>query len=96
MDDTPASDVSWQPTVRPAQPTKKLPFSQQTNAQALPKSLSSMVPPYAFATSSTVAIPPISTGSDQLMSTDPDSLSAIGSLKVTALRSWRTFKQAFR
>ena len=91
-----APSLSWQPTVRLAQPAKELPVSQQPDAQALPKSLSSMVPAYAFASSTTVAAPPTSVASDQIMSPNPASLSAVSSLKMTAQRSWNTFKLAFR
>jgi hypothetical protein len=96
LDHTQAPSLSWQPTVRLTQPAKELPLSQPPSAQALPKSLSSMVPAYTLSASTTVEALPTSVASDQLTRADSTSLSTVGSLKVTAQRSWNVFKLAFR
>lgn len=100
IDHAGAPSLSWQPTVRLAQPTSELSLRQQVGAQALPESLRSLVPAYSFASGTAASVPLVSPVGDQLTeqfaSATPASLSAASSLKMTIQRSWITFKLAFR
>jgi hypothetical protein len=91
-----AQAISWQPTSRLPQPPNELAPTQQPSEQALPESLSSLVPAYSFASSTTVSPPPTSQLYDQPASTDAAFLPTTSSFKSTVQQSWHTFKQAFR
>lgn len=95
-----AQAINWQPTNRLAQPPNELAPTQQPSEPALPASLSSLVPAYPIASSTTVGAPPTSPASPQLQeppaSADATLLPTASALKSTVQQSWHTFKQAFR
>ena len=95
-----APSLSWQATATAAQPVKGLPLRESVDAQALPVSLSSMVPAYPPAASAAASPPLLSPASPQLaeqpVAFEDNALLSTHSLRTTVQRSWHTFKLAFR
>ncbi|RZK18419.1 MAG: hypothetical protein EOO56_16105 [Hymenobacter sp.] len=92
--------VAWEPTLNFPMAASELATEQTATAQALPVSLSSMVPTYSFATSPAYSTPLPQLASGRLL-TQPetpelDFLPTTSTVKITVQRSWDTFKLAFR
>ena len=95
-----AQNISWQPSGRASQPASELAASQPAAESVLPPSLSRLTPAYAFASSSTISILPVSTTPGFLpepsASAAPPPPAAASTPLSAVQQSWRTFKQAFR